>query len=157
MDPPAWHNGAVITSTPLYDGLLAEAFSRAHASEAGAALATAVALLHAAGPDGRCLGCGQAAPCPTTGLLTGALSPAAARAAVVVTLTAADPKRSEPDSSGSDRGDTDSDDPDRMSADERDGVTREAGVASLPTMPSAADIFAPNPAFNRALSVLLGG
>ena len=142
MDPPAWHNGAVITSTPLYDGLLAEAFSRAHASEAGAALATAVALLHTSGADGRCLGCGQSAPCPTTGLLTGALSPTAARAAVLRVAPGDSP---------------DSNDRNRTNDDERDGVAREAGVASLPTMPSAADIFAPNPAFNRALSVLLGG
>ena len=151
----------MITLTPLYDGLLDEAFSRARAAEAAADRAVAAALLHSGGPTGRCLGCGLPSPCPTTALLAGALTVETARAltrqallstaaaqratldravlTAVATAQAAALERAAP---------VDSDD---APADPGDAPR------ALPAMPSAADIFAPNPAFNRALSVLLGG
>ncbi len=140
--------------TPLYDGLLAEALGRARASEHAASLAFAASLLHAAAPTGRCTGCGLPAPCPTTRLLIGEVSVDAAvgdarrllvaRAlaeAAVLPATAPPPAhRVEPPA------------PDSDSDSELDN-----DIAGPPAMPSAEDIFAPNPAFGRALSVLLGG
>lgn len=131
----------MITLTPLYDGLLAEAFSRARSSEAAADRAADVAALHTSGPTGRCLGCGLTAPCPTTALLDGSLTLGAARSAAEQALLASTPTASLP-----------AEEPTSAEQPETEGELR-----ALPTMPSAADIFAPNPAFARALSVLLGG
>ena len=140
--------------TPLYDGLLAEALGRARASERAASLAVAASLLHAAAPTGRCTGCGLPAPCPTTRLLIGEVSVdaavgdarrllvarALAEAAVLPATAPPLAHRVEPPARDSD------------SDSELDN-----DIAGPPAMPSAEDIFAPNPAFGRALSVLLGG
>ena len=124
--------------TPIYDGLLAEAFDRARSAEAAAARAALVAALHTGGPTGRCLGCGLPAPCPTAGLLTGAMTLEQARAAAQL------PAGTRAPGGGAE-------------AESFAEAEAEGQPLALPAMPSAADIFAPNPAFNRALSILLGG
>ena len=163
----------MITSTPLYDALLAEAFGRARASEHAASLATAAKQLHVAGPAGqpsRCLGCGLPAPCPTADLLAGTSSVQAALVAVAAELDSLQQThRSELDQAVAAAQAAAAEvaavqvaaavlvaDPlaaDRLLADSQD-LTDE--VRSLPAMPSAAEIFAPNPAFSRTLSLLFG-
>lgn len=144
------------TLTPLYDGLLAEAFGRARSSEAAATRATAVALLHTGGAGGLCPGCGLPAPCPTASLIGGSLTVEAALSATQEALVAVATRqrleleqavRTAVAATGAAHG-------------ESDGETQAGEPVvdrELPAMPSAADIFAPNPAFDRALSVLLGG
>ena len=156
--------------TPLYDGLLAEALGRARASERAASLAFAASLLHAAAPTGRCTGCGLPAPCPTTRLLIGEVSVDAAvgdarrllvaRAlveAAVLPATAPPPAHrvEPPDSDNDNDSDSDSDSDSELDSDSDSELDND--IAGPPAMPSAEDIFAPNPAFGRALSVLLGG
>ena len=158
----------MITSTPLYDALLAEAFGRARASEHAASLATAAKQLHVAGPAGqpsRCLGCGLPAPCPTADLLAGTSSVQAALVAVAAELDSLQQShRSELDQAVAAAQVVAAQvaavqvaaavlDSDLLDADSQD-LTDE--VRSLPAMPSAAEIFAPNPAFSRTLSLLFG-
>ena len=140
-DPASWHTAPVTTSTPLYDGLLGEALQRARAGDAAAARAGEVSLLHTAGPTGLCLGCGLTAPCPTTDLLAGASTLGAARAGAEQALLARVRATR----------------PDGAEAGAEAGADPDAPVRDLPVMPSAAELFAPNPAFGRALSLLLGG
>ena len=154
--------------TPLYDGLLAEALGRARASERAASLAFAASLLHAAAPTGRCTGCGLPAPCPTTRLLIGEVSVdaavgdarrllvarALAEAAVLPATAPPQAHRVEPADSDSD---SDSDSELDNDSDSDSDSELDNDIAGPPAMPSAEDIFAPNPAFGRALSVLLGG
>ena len=148
----------MITLTPLYDGLLAEALSRARAAEAAGARGAAAARLHTGGPTGRCLGCGLSSPCPTAALLDGSLTLQAALAVTEEALLAlATAQQIERDRAvavaiaavaiAAVDGATPATEPPAAGDDARE----------LPAMPSAAEIFAPNPAFNRALTVLLGG
>ena len=173
----------MITSTPLYDALLAEAFDRARASEHAASLAAAALHLHVAGPAGHpalCLGCGLPAPCPTADLLLGTSSVQAALVAVAAGLDSRQQAhRSELDQavaavqaaavqvataqaaavqvaaaqSAAVQAAAAVPVADPLDADSQDLADE---VRSLPAMPSAAEIFAPNPAFSRTLSLLFG-
>ena len=149
----------MITLTPLYDGLLAEALTRARSAEAAGARGAAAARLHTGGPTGRCLGCGLSSPCPTAALLDGSLTLRAALAASEEALRArATARQVELDRAVAVAVAA----VDGAAVDGASPATEEPpapgdGTRELPTMPSAAEIFAPNPAFNRALTVLLGG
>lgn len=122
-----------MSTTLLYDAMLAELVSRAREGDAAAGALSHAAALHEAGASGACRGCGLPAPCPTASLLDGevdldeALS-AARRLLVAHALAVTAP------------------------APVDDGPERPT-----PVLPSAAELFAPNPGTARALDALLAG
>jgi hypothetical protein len=142
------------TEPPLYRGLLSDvlAAARAEADEArGRAvlaeqLAEQVAGLHRRGADGLCGGCGLVSPCPTERILAGELGPADAAATarrLLADLAAsrileapADDEQDEPRPAG------------RAS----DGGP---GRGSVPSVPSMADLLAPNPGVGNFLDTLI--
>ncbi|MDP3713612.1 MAG: hypothetical protein Q8R60_14145 [Mycobacteriales bacterium] len=146
---------ASLDPTPVYDAMLADLVARAREGDAATGVLATAATLHEPGPGGTCRGCGLPTPCPTASLLdrsvdldearlearrlllaravetaaTGAAAPAVAPAA----LPAAGPQ--EPPGVGLD----------------------EDEERPTPVLPSAAELFAPNPGTARALDALLGG
>jgi hypothetical protein len=128
-----------VTATPLYDGLLAERLAPLRA----------VAALHTGVPGERCSGCDLTAPCPTASVVAGTADLPSARAAVrreLVARAVAAAAAEAPTSAVADH---------PVAADVP--LEEEAPPRPAPVLPSAAELFAPNPGTSRALDALLGG
>lgn len=122
-----------MTRTPVYDAMLADLVSRARAGDLAAAPLQAAVALHEAGPAGTCRGCGLPAPCPTATLLDGSSDLDDARSEARRLLA------------------------DRAVENTSDPAPDDAAERPTPVLPSAAELFAPNPGTARALDALLGG
>lgn len=126
------HRVVGMSSTPLYDAMVGDLVARARDGDVATGALSAAATLHRAGPGGACHGCGLDAPCPTAVLLDGTASLETAQSEARRLLAARA-------SAG-------------PSADREEEPERPP-----PVLPSAAELFAPNPGTARALDALLGG
>jgi hypothetical protein len=134
-----------VSSTPLYDGMLAGLLARAADGDRASSAMSATASLHVPDETGRCRGCGLDAPCPTTGVLQGQLEPATAAAEVRRRLVA----RAVSEAAAAPAATVQHQEQDQEQ--EQDEQTRPA-----PVLPPAAELFARNPGTARAIDALLG-
>jgi hypothetical protein len=136
-----------VTATPLYDALLGERLAPLRA----------VAALHDGDTGQPCPACGLGSPCPTSRVLAGELTAEQARAEARrerVARAVADAATASA-ASGPPTGVPGSTAVDDRTGDRTDPL--DDGVRSAPVLPSAAELFAPNPGTSRALDALLGG
>jgi hypothetical protein len=145
---------ASLDPTPLYDAMLADLVARAREGDAATGALATAATLHEPGPGGSCRGCGLPSPCPTAALLDGSADLAEARleARRLLVARAVETAATAPEFAPAPQA------PPVVPLDDLRRQGREEDEERpTPVLPSAAELFAPNPGTARALDALLGG